>query len=78
MKDIKTIQLSESTPRQSPSPYGGYTMGDRATIFYDEESESYGYCYHGIGEGGNAYESEDVTGFATAAEAEAEARAYYR
>lgn len=76
-RDIRTIQLSESTPHQSPSPYGGYTKGTYATIF-ETEDDGFGYCYHGVGQGGNAFESEDVLGFATADEAEADARANFR
>ena len=53
-----------------------YTMGCEVTVFKTDDGE-YGYCYHGVGYGGNAFESEDIIGFDTVAEAEEDARANY-
>lgn len=75
--DITTILLSEQEPRQTAAGASGmaYQEGDFVTIFKCDDG--FGYCYHGVGRDGNAYESEDVTGFATLAEAVADARASY-
>lgn len=67
---VETITLTDNEPQQSPSPYGGYTAGSQTTIFYDTRSGSYGYCFHGVGNSGLYSESDDVTGFASAAEAQ--------
>jgi hypothetical protein len=77
MKNIKTITLSETEPSQvSCSPSGSaWTAGDQVTIF--ETDDSFGYCFHGIGKTGLYYEGDDITGFSTADEAEADARTYY-
>lgn len=77
MRTEMTFTLSELEPAQSPSPYGGWTAGDKGTVFYDEGSSSWGYVLHGIGPTGLAYESEDVTGFASADEALAAMREHY-
>jgi len=79
MKDIKTILLSKNVPGQTCAGASGmaYSSGCLATIFEDDDG-TFGYCYHGVGVGGNAFESEDVTGFGTEAEAEADARAHYQ
>lgn len=68
--NVKTITLTDNEPSRSPSPYGGYTAGSQATIFYDTGDGTYGYCFHGVGDSGLYGESDDVTGFASAAEAE--------
>lgn len=79
MKDIKIILLSDKEPRQVSAGRSGmaYQAGDYATIFQADDGD-FGYCYHGVADDGNAYESDDVTGFATAEEAEEDARYNYR
>jgi hypothetical protein len=79
MKDIKTILLSKNAPGQTSAGRSGmaYRMGCYATIFEDDDGW-FGYCYHGVGYGGNAFESEDLTGFASVKDAEADARACYQ
>lgn len=67
---IKTITLTDDEPQQSPSPYGGYTAGEQATIFYDTSAGAYGYCYHGVSASGLYGESDDVVGFSSAVSAE--------
>ena len=77
MKDIKTIQLSDNAPGQSGNSKGmAYTQGCEATIFEDEGE--FGYCFHGVGVGGNCFESEDVIGFESVEEAESDARESYK
>lgn len=73
----KTILLSEQAPSQTESHPNGfaYRQGDLATIF--ERDGKFGFCFHGIGPGGNYYEGDDTLGFASAEEAEAEARHQY-
>ena len=78
--DIKTVQLSKHEPSSvgGNSPSGAaYVKGTFATIFQNDGGD-FGYCYHGIGVGGNAFESEDVDGFDTAEEAERDARENYQ
>lgn len=70
---VETITLTDTEPQQSASPYGGYTVGTKATIFYDTNNGTYGYCFHGVGDSGLYSESDDVTGFASADEAKAAA-----
>ena len=79
MKDIKTIKLSKNEPGQTDAGKSGmaYTMGCLATIFQTDDGD-FGYCYHGVGYGGNAFESEDEAGFASAKEAEQDARSNYQ
>ena len=79
MKDIKTIQLSAKAPHQTGAGRSGmaYQEGTLATVFQTDDGD-YGYCYHGVGPGGNYFESEDVTGYRTAQEAEADARENYQ
>lgn len=73
----KTILLSEQAPSQSENHPNGfaYRMGDMATIF--ERDGKFGFCFHGIGQGGNYYESDDFEGFDSPEDAEAEARYQY-
>jgi hypothetical protein len=73
----RTILLSESWPRQGHGYYGGHVAGDLATVFYHRPTHSWGYCFHGVSKDGLHYESDDITGFATAEEAEEAARAAY-
>ena len=67
---METITLTDTEPQQSPSPYGGYTAGTQVTIFYDTTDGTYGYCFSGVGDTGLYAESDDVTGFASAEEAQ--------
>lgn len=62
---VRTEQLSKDKPSQTPCPPSGtaFTVGDEVAVFYDTYSGTWGYCFFGVGEGGNAYESENVTGF---------------
>ena len=76
--DITTFLLSETKPHQGASANAkasGYYEGDFVTVF--KCNDRFGYCFHGVGAGGNAYESEDVTGFASAEEAFEDAQASY-
>lgn len=66
--DTKTVTLSRHEPRQE-LPYGGFTAGDKATIFYSPKDGSWGYCFHGVGFTGLAYETDNVTGFSSEEEA---------
>lgn len=72
---IKDILLSEYEPHQTDAGASGmaYTRGDKLAIFFDPSVEEFGYCFYGVGDGGNAYESDDVVGFSTPEGAEAEA-----
>lgn len=71
---IETLTLSDQEPQQSHSPYGGWTAGEKVTIFYDTSSGSYGYCFSGVGDTGLYSESDDVTGFASSEAAKAAVR----
>jgi|GEM_PF-1577000 len=64
--DYDTFTLSEHEPRQSGSPYGGWTAGDEVTVFWDANDGSWGYCFHGVSQDGLAYEADDVLGFESA------------
>ena len=77
--DIETITLSEAEPRQTPAGASGeaWQAGDKVTVFYSTEDGAFGYCFHGVGQGGLAYESEDVTGFHSPQEALEAAREEY-
>jgi len=79
MEDIKTVKLSKSAPGQTDAGASGmaWQAGCLVTIFEDDDG-TFGYCYHGISGDGNSFESDDVTGFSTAREAEADARANYQ
>ena len=75
---MKRIQLSNSTPQQTPAGASGmaYTTGDMIDIFKREDG--WYYFFHGVASGGNAYEGDDIGPFASAEEAEADARAAYQ
>jgi hypothetical protein len=61
MKEIMTITLSDQKPSQADG--GEYTVGDQATIFFDENGGTFGYRYHGVRSDGSSYQSRDLTGF---------------
>lgn len=68
MKNIKTITL-EGNPSQNGHGNGiAYSTGVQATIFKD--GGTFGYCLHGVGEGGHAWEGDDIDGFEKETEAE--------
>jgi hypothetical protein len=73
---IAVLPLSNSVPSQTPCPPSGmaYTQGDELVVFFDPRSDTYGYCFAGVGVGGDAYETDDIVGFRTVAEAEAVGR----
>ena len=73
----RAIVLSESAPQQSSSYHGGHTTGTEAIIERDNDG-TYRYVLVGVSEDGNAWESDDVTGFASEQEAIDAAREYYR
>ncbi len=56
MKDIMTVTLSETKPGQTGN---GYTPGDQATIFLDEEDGQFGFRFHGVTGHGTLYHGED-------------------
>lgn len=56
MKDIMTVTLSETKPGQTGN---GYTPGDQATIFLDEEDGQFGFRFHGVTGNGTLYHGED-------------------
>jgi hypothetical protein len=61
MKKIMTITLSAQKPSQADGDE--VTMGDQATIFFDESGGKFGYHYHGVRSDGSYYQSRDFTGF---------------
>ncbi len=72
---VEDILLSENEPYVTGcSPSGwAWQMGDRLSVFYDTASGSWGYCFYGVSRDGNAYEGDDITGFASADEARKDA-----
>lgn len=73
----KTINLTSSVPSQSNNlPIGGaWTAGTQATIW--KTANGWAYCLHGVEQGGNYFETDDVDGFATEEDAEAAAREHF-
>jgi len=65
--DIGTILLSEREPRQVSAGHSGmaWQAGDELVVFYDTASETWGFCFTGVSDDGNAYESDDFIGFAS-------------
>ncbi|RJQ46857.1 MAG: hypothetical protein C4534_02085 [Gaiellales bacterium] len=70
---IRNITLSGRPPTNERQPQ----PGDLAAILWDTRTGTYGYCFHGIGPTGLAYESDDYTGFDSPEVAEHEARGEY-
>lgn len=59
-----TYTLTSTKPQQTDAGASGmaYTLGTDVTIF-ETEADGWGYCFHGVGWNGNAWESDDMTGF---------------
>ncbi len=71
---MKTYTLTGTKPNQTDAGASGmaYTMGTDVTVF-ETEGDGWGYCFHGVGWNGNAFESDDRTGFESEREALTEA-----
>jgi len=69
--DVETILLSETEPSQTDAGASGmaWTSGEKAVVFYDTLTGTWGYCIYGIGYTGLAFETDDVVGFASLEEA---------
>jgi hypothetical protein len=78
-RTVKT-EILEGDPYQTPCPPSGmaWSTGTRLVVFEsrgEEGREDGFYSYlDGVGDGGNFFETDDLGPFATAQEAEAEAR----
>lgn len=69
--DVMRVLLTPQRPRQTLQGLGGmaYVSGAEVVIFYNREDDDFGYCVVGVDERGNAFETDDVTGFSTLEEA---------
>lgn len=75
---IKSITVSDNKPH-SISGGGGYSWqeGENLVILQEQNDDTeemvqnFGFCFAGVGPGGNYGESDDMMGYATAVEAEA-------
>ncbi len=65
--DVETVLLSPRVPHQTPAGRSGmaWQAGDELVVFYDTASETWGFCFTGVSDDGNAYESDDFIGFAS-------------
>lgn len=65
--------IEECEPRQVDVDRMAYTSGEVAVIFYDTRSGTYGYCFTGVSDLGMGFESDDIVGFESVADAKASA-----